>query len=78
MGVVANVGYDTFPKQGDWLGKRVKVCFRYDTKHTIGGTIVRDDRQEPFVGIIKLDDGRYVLSTECQHSHPTDKGDSDG
>lgn len=70
MGVVKNVGFDHFPKQGAWLGKRTRVCFRYDTSNTIGGTIVRDDTEEPFVTIIHLDDGRLVLATECQHSPP--------
>jgi hypothetical protein len=28
--------------------------------------VVRDDISEPFVGIIRLDDGRHVLMTECQ------------
>jgi hypothetical protein len=27
---------------------------------------VRDDISKPFVGIIRLDDGRHVLMTECQ------------
>jgi hypothetical protein len=68
MGVVKNVGFDHFPKQGTWLGKRARVCFRYDTANCIGATIVRDDSQEPFVTILQLDDGRYVLSSECQHT----------
>lgn len=68
MGVVANVGYKRMPKQGTWLGKRTKVCFNYDTSRTVMGTIVRDDDEEPRLTIITLDDGRVVLSTECQHS----------
>ncbi len=32
------------------------------------GVIVRDDKEEPGEKIIKLDDGRYVLATECQYS----------
>lgn len=68
MGVVKNVGVDTFPKQGQWLGLRTRVCFKYDTSNTILGTIVREDAEEPGVLIIALDDGRYVLSTECQYA----------
>jgi hypothetical protein len=68
MGVVKNVGFDRFPKQGVWLNRRTRVCFNYDTKNLIWGTIVRDDAEEPSLEIIALDDGRYVLSTECQHS----------
>ena len=67
MGVQKNVGYSMFPKQSDWLDKRVEVCFRYDARETIWGTIVRDDREEPGRTIIRLDDGRYVLATECQY-----------
>ena len=70
MGVVNNVGTTEFPTQGSYLNQRVKVCFRYDTSKTITGTIVRDDMEQPFVTVIKLNDGRYVLSTECQYSLP--------
>lgn len=70
MGVVANVGFSEFPIQSDWVGKRIRVCFAYRAADTIMGTVVRDDREEPGRMIIRLDDGRYVLSTECQHSLP--------
>lgn len=66
MGVDQNIGYDIFPKQGESLGKRVSVCFNYDTSRLLYGTIVRDDLGPPFKGIIKLDDGRFILHTECQ------------
>lgn len=67
MGSVKTIDIDKFPKQGEWLGKRAKVCFNYNTNKSTEGTYVRDDSEEPFVTIIKLDDGRYVLSSECQH-----------
>lgn len=67
MGVVANIKHDKFPQQAA-VGVRLKVCFHYDTKNFIGGEFVRDDVEPPHVGIIKLDDGRYVLATECQYS----------
>lgn len=70
MGCVSTIGHDRFPRQGDWVGKRVEVTFHYDARTTVGGVFVRDDRESPGVGIILLDDGRYVLTTECQHSHP--------
>jgi hypothetical protein len=66
MGVVENVDYDKFPKQGRDLHCRAKVFFRYQDK-TVFGTIVRDDCEEPGLIILKLDDGRYILSTECQY-----------
>lgn len=70
MGVVAGIDYDKFPRQGTWLGKRTRVCFNYDTENTIRGTVVRDDAEKPYVTIIRLDDGRHVLTTECQHTPP--------
>ncbi len=70
MGVVKGVSATTFPKQGDWLHCEVKVCFDYDTANCIKGIVVRDDREEPGLCIIRLDDGRYVLTTECQHTLP--------
>ena len=33
------------------------------------GTIVRDDLEEPFETIIKLDNGRYLRAVECQYSY---------
>jgi hypothetical protein len=48
----------------------VEVCFQYDTSRTIGGIIVRYDAELPHRGIIRLDDGRYVLTTECQFHIP--------
>jgi hypothetical protein len=70
MGVHPNIGFLRFPKQGDWVGQRVRVLFDYDTTMQIEGTIVRDDAEEPGRTIIQLDDGRFVLTTECQHSLP--------
>ncbi|OMC38374.1 hypothetical protein A5742_00530 [Mycolicibacterium fortuitum] len=65
MGSHRNIASDRFPKQGSYLGIRVEVCFHYDTGARIGGRIVRDDAEEPGRAIIMLDDGRYVLTTEC-------------
>ena len=70
MGVAPNISYDQHPKQGRWLHQRTKVCFNYDASKTIMGTFVRDDAEEPYISIIRLDDGRYVLTTECQHRQP--------
>ncbi|MEN2468014.1 hypothetical protein [Ornithinibacillus sp. JPR2-1] len=70
MGVHQNISGSNYPRQGDFLNKRTKVCFNYDTKNYIGGTVIRDDREDPFLTLIKLDDGRYISSTECQYSIP--------
>ncbi len=66
MGCHHNIGYARFPKQGNFKNQRVNVCFNYNLDHTIQGTIVRDDSEAPFVTIIQLDDGRFVLTSECQ------------
>lgn len=76
MGVYDNISIDKFPKQGSFAGKRVKVIFHYKIDEFVLGRFVRDDAEarmigdhkaEP-IGIIALDDGRYVLATECQFS----------
>lgn len=68
MGSHSNISVTRFPRSGDYLGKQVNVCFHYDTSKTVVGTIVRDDVSPPFVTIIRLDDGRYVLGTECMYT----------
>lgn len=74
MGCISTISYDHFPKQTDssyeypHLGKNVEVCYHYDTSKKHKGVIVRDDREEPFVTIIALETGRYILGTECQFS----------
>ena len=77
MGCIDTITYDKFPKQKDEnyiyprfkVGSRVKVCYHYDTSKYHYGTIVRDDLEEPFETIIKLDNGRYLRATECQFSY---------
>lgn len=69
MGCVKTINYNNFPKQKDkCIGKRVEVCYYYDTGKTHFGTIVRDDIEEPFETIIKLDNGRYLRGVECQYT----------
>lgn len=67
MGVQTNISSDQFPKQGEQLNCKVKVCFNFDATRTFIGTIIRDDIEEPGLTIINLNDGRTVLSTECQY-----------
>ena len=66
MGCVSTVSFDKFPEQSKWRGKQVNVYFHYDTSKEVKGTIVRDDREDPYRTIISLEDGRYVLGIECQ------------
>ena len=74
MGCVKNITFDEFPKQADEnykypkIGKRVQVCYHYNTSKYHYGTIVRNDIEEPFETIIKLDNGRYLRAVECQYS----------
>lgn len=67
MGVKKEVGADKFPAQGAFVGKRVLVCFNYDTERKFPAVCIRDDIEEPFLTIFHLDDGRAVLATECQY-----------
>lgn len=67
MGALAEITHNEFPDQGLHYGKRVEVCFHCDTRFTVMGEVVRDDAGEPYQTIIKLDDGRYILATECQY-----------
>jgi len=58
---------EAFPEQGSWLGRRVEVLFGY-TRPAFKGVIVREDAVKPGLMIIRLDDGRHVMSLECQYS----------
>ena len=77
MGCIDTITYDKFPKQKDKnykypqfkVGSRVQVCYHFDTSKYHYGTIVRDDLEEPFETIIKLDNGRYLRAVECQYSY---------
>ena len=77
MGCIDTITYDKFPKQKDEnykypefkVGSRVEVCYHYDASKCHYGTIVRDDLEEPFETIIKLDNGRYLRAVECQYSY---------
>ena len=64
-----SAGY-TPVEQGSYKGKRVSVCFNYDTSMQIEGTIRRNDMEEPQLTVIALDTGRFVLSTECMYQPP--------
>lgn len=65
-----------FPKQGDHLGKRTDVCFHYGAGGETTGVVVRDDMEDPWLTIIRLDDGRHVLATECQYSPKVSQGET--
>ena len=69
MGCVRTITHEKFPEQSNnSIGQKVKVCYHYDTDHYHYGEIVREDSEEPFETIIKLDNGRYLRAVECQYS----------
>lgn len=68
MGIEKSITQSAFPKQGSMLGKTVSVCFHYRIDECIAGVVVRDDVEAPWRMIIRLQDGRHVLSTECHYS----------
>ena len=68
MGISPHINADTYPEQGTFVGRRVKVCYEYDTSRMVEGVILRDDKTEPGLLIIHTDDGRALLGTECMYS----------
>lgn len=70
MGVECSVGMDRFPKQGEMLGKRCRICFDYDSSRYVLGLCIRDDVEDPHKTIFQLPDGRIVFATECHYQLP--------
>lgn len=70
--IIMGVGIDEFPEQAPY--ERVLVCFNFHAGQTIEGVVVRNDMTTPGKMIIKLADGRFVLSTECHYSPIRQKG----
>ena len=68
MGCVKTIDKYHFPKQSGHVNQRVEVCFHYNSKETTNGTIIRDDAEEPFETLIKLDNGHVLRGVECQYS----------
>jgi hypothetical protein len=66
MGCVDNITAEKYPKQGAYLNTRVRVCFNFNASETFLGVVIRDDAEAPGRMIIKLDNGRVLLATECQ------------
>lgn len=65
MGMHPSIGKDRFPRQGA-VGERMKV--RLSDGSELGGTMRRDDMEAPWLTLIELDDGRFVLGTECVYA----------
>lgn len=66
MGCVAGITATEFPRQSKDVGKPCRVMFFYGPPE-LDGIIVRYDDVEPWLTIIRLADGRFVLGTECQY-----------
>lgn len=62
----SNIGAEVFPKQSR-IGDRVEVSFlnARDQGKLMYGEIVRSDNESPFMVIIRLEDGRHLLTREC-------------
>lgn len=69
MGVHKNITATAFPPQSAFVGKPTFVCFHYGNEE-FKAEIIRDDTDEPFRTVLKLEDGRVVLGTECQYKFP--------
>jgi hypothetical protein len=69
-----NAGFNRFPEQGDYLGVAVEVRSKYNNSNEIG-IVVRDDIEEPYRKIIELENGKYILGTECTY-RPVEPGKS--
>lgn len=67
MGCVNYINYTFYPEQATDLGRKVKVCYYFDSSKVHYGTIIRSDVSEPYLTIIKLDNGRVLLASECQY-----------
>jgi hypothetical protein len=55
----------TCPDQTSQVGQRVRVMF-HEERPELHGAIVRNDANGNLVTVIRLDDGRHVLGTECE------------
>lgn len=69
MGCVDTITWFRFPNQSMYVNRRCQVIFHYDSSKCVYGTVIRDDREEPYETIIRLDDGRFIRGVECQYSH---------
>jgi len=68
MGIVKGVSFSDYPIQGSNLGKRVSICYNYNSALRHEGVCIRDDMGEPFRTIFQLDNGRVLDAVECMWS----------
>ena len=61
-----NVTSSRFPEQCEGrLNRKVFAMFHDNLMARVEGRLVRCDTEMPFVTIIRLNDGRHILDTEC-------------
>ena len=63
----SNVDFYNYPKQGEFCGMRVRVCFGFESEKLIEGFCLRNDAEQPFMTLIRLSDGRIVTGDECHY-----------
>lgn len=81
MGMVSNINNVQFPVQGNFRGKKMKICFNYDTSKKYDAICIRDDAEEPGKMLFSFTHPmtgktEYVLSTECMYSPVAEKPDN--
>ncbi|MHA7878805.1 MAG: hypothetical protein ACX931_03370 [Saccharospirillum sp.] len=60
------VGKERYPKQDTELrGHSVVVMLEYDSRKPQRGEVLRADAEPPHEVVIRLEDGRIVLGSEC-------------
>jgi hypothetical protein len=60
------IGKGKYPSQNsDLHHKTVVVMLEYDSREPLRGEVLRADDAAPHEVVIKLDDGRIVLGSEC-------------
>jgi hypothetical protein len=60
-----------FPPQTVRVGEKAELCLNYRSDQVMSATIVRDDAAAPWVTILRTDDGRHFLASECQYRPKT-------
>lgn len=57
-----------YPEQTKNVGRKVNVIFNYDINNSLIGTVIRDDAEDSYTTLFKLEDGRIINALECQYS----------
>lgn len=63
--LTADDGDNLHPQQSGLVGSRARVMFGGERPELLG-TVVRNDADGKLVTVIRLDDGRHILGSECE------------